>query len=516
LCQAGLLQSHDARTNLVAAYVSAGRASEVSSLLATLGLSTEDNYVAAYNAACADLELERMADAARRLATAQRLGRDTLLEEESGLSEAEVQAELLPIFAQAGHQSWLQGRLREATQTYTRLAKLPSSDVATAAVVTNNLVAIRGNHEVFDSLKRLDKLMGRGGADVAPVVASRLSVQQRKAVSLNRATLLLLANKVDQCRAVLPALAEKAQDVTTSLLQAALLVRDKKFAQADQLLEALPAADARVCLMRAQIAIGHMADSARGLSLLETLPTNVRFSPRVTATAGALLEACGEASKANATFDEACRFWEQQQGSSHAHLAPAQASLAAILAAAARYKATHNEHKAAAGHYARLLELSQSDSARQRALQCLTRTLSTTDVGAAEQNAERLAASLALLSCDAEELDTSPQLAVAASGSDGRKRGADGDEAKVQVKQRKRKPRYPVGFDPAAPNNPPPDPERWLPKRERAAFKNKKKAKAAAAALRGSQGTVASQAPAAAAVPAPAAGPSGGKGKKKR
>jgi len=34
-------------------------------------------------------------------------------------------------------------------------------------------------------------------------------------------------------------------------------------------------------------------------------------------------------------------------------------------------------------------------------------------------------------------------------------------------KKRKRKPIYPKGFDPKATNNPQPDPERWIPKKER-------------------------------------------------
>mmetsp|Transcript_32709 Transcript_32709/g.56923 ORF Transcript_32709/g.56923 Transcript_32709/m.56923 type:complete len:590 (-) Transcript_32709:4489-6258(-) len=59
--------------------------------------------------------------------------------------------------------------------------------------------------------------------------------------------------------------------------------------------------------------------------------------------------------------------------------------------------------------------------------------------------------------------------------------------AEVARKKRKRKPIYPKGFDPKNPHNPKPDPERWLPKRERAAFRklHKKKTKA-----RGAQGEV--------------------------
>lgn len=43
--------------------------------------------------------------------------------------------------------------------------------------------------------------------------------------------------------------------------------------------------------------------------------------------------------------------------------------------------------------------------------------------------------------------------------------------------KRKRKPRYPKGYDPSKPNGglPPPDPERWLPKWQRSDAKKKQK-----------------------------------------
>ncbi|KAG2281114.1 hypothetical protein Bca52824_052334 [Brassica carinata] len=56
---------------------------------------------------------------------------------------------------------------------------------------------------------------------------------------------------------------------------------------------------------------------------------------------------------------------------------------------------------------------------------------------------------------------------------------------------RKRKPRYPKGFDSANPG-PRPDPERWLPRRERSSYRPKRKDKRAAQIL-GSQGAVTKQ-----------------------
>ena len=58
---------------------------------------------------------------------------------------------------------------------------------------------------------------------------------------------------------------------------------------------------------------------------------------------------------------------------------------------------------------------------------------------------------------------------------------------KQKAKKRKRKPRYPKGFDPANPG-PPPDPERWLPRRERSSYRPKRKDKRAQ--VRGAQGAV--------------------------
>merc|ERR1712137_616503 len=65
---------------------------------------------------------------------------------------------------------------------------------------------------------------------------------------------------------------------------------------------------------------------------------------------------------------------------------------------------------------------------------------------------------------------------------------AEGAKPKKAPKRRKRKIRYPKNFDPENPG-PPPDPERWLPKRERAEFK-KRMRKRDKALARGPQGSM--------------------------
>lgn len=73
---------------------------------------------------------------------------------------------------------------------------------------------------------------------------------------------------------------------------------------------------------------------------------------------------------------------------------------------------------------------------------------------------------------------------------------------------------FPQGFDPANPG-PPPDPERWLPVRERSSWKSKRKLKSAP--MKGAQGSSAAAAAAAAVVaPAPAKAEAAGGGSNKK
>merc|ERR1712183_548283 len=71
---------------------------------------------------------------------------------------------------------------------------------------------------------------------------------------------------------------------------------------------------------------------------------------------------------------------------------------------------------------------------------------------------------------------------------EGDKEVADKTEEAKKKRKRNRKIRYPKNFDPENPG-PPPDPERWLPKRERAEFK-KRMRKRDKQLLRGPQGSM--------------------------
>ncbi|CAE7876113.1 srpa-72 [Symbiodinium necroappetens] len=133
--------------------------------------------------------------------------------------------------------------------------------------------------------------------------------------------------------------------------------------------------------------------------------------------------------------------------------------------------------------------LENIDGSDYEALCGLVQALAVTDPERATEYAERLQVP-AFDHLDPEELEAQPIPKVGAMFSQRRRdREDEADGKPVRVKKkRKRKIRYPKGFDPENPG-PPPDPERWLPKRERSEFK-KKMRKRDKHLLRGPQGAI--------------------------
>ena len=79
---------------MIAAYISAGRASDVPALLTSLGVSAEECFETAYNVGCAKLAQGQLSEARELLLLSNRMGREALLDEE--YAEEDIEKELLP------------------------------------------------------------------------------------------------------------------------------------------------------------------------------------------------------------------------------------------------------------------------------------------------------------------------------------------------------------------------------------------------------------------------------------
>ncbi|CAN0929276.1 Signal recognition particle subunit SRP72 [Linum grandiflorum] len=466
--------------NLAASLILAGRSSEVQGMLEAQRIKPSSSYDLAFNTACSLIEVKKYAEAEQLLQEARRIGQESLLD--SNWAEEDIEIELAPISVQLAYVSQLLGRSQEAMEAYAEIISPNlADDLSSLAVAANNLVAVRGPKEVSDSLKKLDLLKEQGAAEYRLARGlEKLSPKQRETIYTNRVLLLLHANKMDQARELVSALPEMFADSEMPvLLQAAVLVREKKAAKAEELLDhcatKFPHKSKIALLARAQIAAasGHHQIAADSLSRIP----DIQHLPATVATLVALKERAGDIDGASAVLDSAVKWWSNS-------MTDEDSKLNIIMQEAASFKVRHGRGEEAARLYEELVRSHESVDA----IVGLVSTIARVDIDKAELYKKKLNPLPGLKSIDVDSLEkTSGAKHTEGASLPALNKDEDGKKEK-QKKKRKRKPRYPKGFDPANPG-PPPDPERWLPKRERSSYRPKRKDKRAAQ-VRGSQGAV--------------------------
>lgn len=467
--------------NFVAGLISAGRASEVQKTLDSLRVKATSSFELAYNTACSLAEMNKYTEAEQLLLTARRIGQETLTDD--NFAEDDIEIELAPIAVQLAYVQQLLGNTQEAFGAYTDIIKRNLADESSFAVAVNNLVALKGPKDVNDSLKKLDRIKEKDmqNFQLARVLDLKLSPKQREAIYANRVLLLLHANKMDQARELVAALPDMFPDsVMPLLLQAAVLVRENKAGKAEELLgqfsEKLPDKSKIILLARAQVAAAanHPFIAAESLAKIP----DIQHMPATVATLVALKERAGDIDGAAAVLDSAIKWWLNAMTEDN--------KLSVIMQEAASFKLRHGREEDASHLFEELVKTHGSIEA----LVGLVTTSAHVDVDKAESYEKRLKPLPGLNGVDVDSLEKTSGAKHVESASyfevnEAHGEGKNKDKAK---KKRKRKPRYPKGFDPANPG-PPPDPERWLPKRERSSYRPRRKDKRAAQ-VRGSQGAV--------------------------
>mmetsp|Transcript_10649 Transcript_10649/g.44027 ORF Transcript_10649/g.44027 Transcript_10649/m.44027 type:complete len:727 (-) Transcript_10649:176-2356(-) len=479
-----------------------GSEGAIEAMLDATGVEPRDSFEVAYNVACAALACGDVARAEEMLNLALKVGRAALELDDAG--EDEISEELAPAEVQLAYIAQLGGGAEEAAKAYTSVLD-GGADAVTTAVAANNLAAARGKHEVFDSLKRFAGLFGpkKSASEANAIVASldtRLGPAQRRALMRTRALLLLHAGKSE--------LAGRAADAYGSAFPddaaAAILAASRPGVSpgvADDMLSSYaggqrgPAAAAAAHCARAELAAraGLLEEAAAALEAVAEL---IKLTPPVVAT---LLDVYGrldDAERSAATLERAL-----SPGGGGGDMAlPAE-----LLRGAAERRQVEGRHAEAAELWqrceARAARGDEGDDtlarlARAGAVECLA---SSGQVGAAEELASGLAPVPGAEKLNPEALLSAPVRERADAGKvgstaleGGESAGCSGEAEQPRKrrvmserrKERKRLRRLPKGFDPANPG-PPPDPERWLPKRERSTFRRKRNKK-----VTGGQGAV--------------------------
>ncbi|CAA6664168.1 unnamed protein product [Spirodela intermedia] len=435
------IDSLDLKTNIIAALISAGRASELRD---------------AYNFACSLIEKKQYSDAEQMLLSARRIGQETLMEDD--FMDDEIENELAPIAVQLAYVQQLQGHPEEALQVYSDIVN-KVADASSIAVATNNLIALKGTKEVSDSLRKLDQLVKKDDTkrhfQLANGLEFKLFARQKEAIYSNRVLLLLQASKLDQAQELVYFLSSTFPEcISPVLLQAAVFVRGKNILKAEEVLgqfaDRLPEKAQHALLARAQIAAaaGHAKLAAESLARIP----GIQHMPATVATIVALRERAGDLVGAAAALDSAVEWWRNAMTEEGGGAATA---LAVLTHEAASYKLGHGREEEAARLYE---ELFTSQGGGDEALAGLVKTVARTDTGKAEAYEKRLRPLPGLKGIDVESLEkTSGAKLVDGTavprGTKAVEEAAGGGAVKdrSRKKKRKRKPRYPKGFDPANP-----------------------------------------------------------------
>jgi len=494
--------SAEVQTNIIAAYAVGGRASEIPKIMSEMKMSPKDGFEAGFNAACGLIDEEKLLEAEEALYLAKRVGEEQLYEEE--LEDEDVESEIAPITAQLAYLAARQGTLSKAAEKLREV--VDSNDQTVGAVSALNLAAVLlrqrpGDRKAaIEGLKALEPFVERSGGflRVKSGLEGRLGATHCEAVISSYASAAVGAGKQDVAREALRSL-EKLYKGSTSgaLLQAALLSRDGKLKEASAVLNevanALAGSPAALAAQLKRVQLATVAgDSAGAAALLAALPTNEQSRPAVVATRAALLEQAGD-------FDGA-----------------------AALIKCVLVDHTSSGDSAIASRWAlrRLAALDIQRGNLEAAAADLQQLAATDD--AAFEDPELLSIFPRLVACCAPEkatdlankIPTAPQVSAAEvdaleasgaagastgghasikaadlSGAAGKRKAADGGSGEKRKKKRKRKIRYPKGFDPENPSGHPlPDPERWMPKWQRAEGKKVRKRRKDKDVGKGSQG----------------------------
>ncbi|CAG8508862.1 9469_t:CDS:10 [Ambispora gerdemannii] len=421
-------------------------------------VSSSNTFELAYNTACSMIAQGRLKQAENLLKTAKIVCRKSLSQED--YSEKEIERELATIIVQLAYVHQLQGRINEATDLCQSVIKSKAADMTALAIASNNLVVARKENDVFDSARKLR-------AASAKNLETKLFKVQRQAIAINEALLSLYMHKYSVC-----------QDTARKLLQiypendylyvllSSISYRQKKTTKAIQELQeyaqtkstSLPINFALIQLQLLQSNIqGSIATLEKYLESLED--EGARYQPALVGLLVWLYEKSGQSDKSVHVLEKAGSF-------SKSDAASVQSS--SILKQTAAFKLKTRRFSEAAQDYEQLVKANPEDS---QALAGLIVAYSQCDVSLAEKYESSLATIKHSKDIDVDSLEKNiPGVKKSYKKLDAKSDNVGKSSVK---KKRKRKPLLPKNFDP----NVPPDPERWLPKRERSTYKVKGKRK---------------------------------------
>uniref|UniRef100_A0ABI7VZR2 Signal recognition particle subunit SRP72 n=1 Tax=Felis catus TaxID=9685 RepID=A0ABI7VZR2_FELCA len=332
------------------------------------------------------------------------------------------------------------------------------------------------DQNVFDSKKKV-KLTNAEGVEF------KLSKKQLQAIEFNKALLAMYTNQAEQCRKISASLqSQSPEHLLPVLIQAAQLCREKQHVKAIELLQEFSdqhpenAAEIKLTMAQLKISQGNISKACLILRSIEEL----KHKPGMVSALVTMYSHEEDIDSAIEVFTQAIQWYQNHQPKSSAHLS--------LIREAANFKLKYGRKKEAISDLEQLWKQNPKDI---HTLAQLISAYSLVDPEKAKALSKHLPSSDSMsLKVDVEALENSPGATYIrkkggkVAGDSQPKEQGQGD---LKKKKKKKKGKLPKNYDPKVT----PDPERWLPMRERSYYRGRKKGKKKDQIGKGTQGATA-------------------------
>ncbi|KAI8596977.1 hypothetical protein EDD21DRAFT_327606 [Dissophora ornata] len=396
---------------------------------------TQTTYELSFNSACARIAKGDYSQALKLLEEAKQICREALKD----YDEEEIEQEMAILVVQTAYVYQLMGRVEQARELYQSVLKIKALEVTVPAVAANNLVAIQKEDDLFDSNKKIKTATTKA-------LGVKFFSSQKRAIAMNELLLSLYQNKFKQKKTA-KALEELKEYATTRPQSVAIHF-----------------AIVQLELLNGQDYTAAIESLTR---FLKTLPEDEQHRPGYVALLVWLYDQAGQSERGVDLLSEASAVWSKNNKS---------AMPLTLLRQTAAFKLRSHRYREAAKDYE---DLVRADPEDPTSIAGLIMAYSEFEPALAEKYGTSLPEMKNIMALDVESLEkVVPGLkreyvsAEATSGSGAlgggiRRRPGSRPRRTGARKAHKRKPLLPANFNPATASAL--DPERWLPKRDRAA-----------------------------------------------
>ncbi|KAF9102397.1 Signal recognition particle core component [Mortierella sp. GBA35] len=430
---------------------------------------TKTTYELSFNSACARISQGDYTQALALLEEAKTLCRESL----SDYDEEEIEQEMAILIVQTAYVYQLLGRTEQARELYQSVLKIKALEVTVPAVAANNLVAIQKEDDLFDSSKKIKSANTKA-------LGMKFLSSQKRTIAINELLLQLYQNKFAACRDTASQLLKSQPDNDALyLILAATMHRQKKTAKALEELKEFAAIKPDSVAIQFAIVQLELIDGKDYTAAIESLtqflkslPEKEQHRPGYVALLVWLYDQAGQGDKGVDLLSEANAVWtKNNKGSGSGTALPLT-----LLRQTAAFKLRSHRYKDAAKDYEELVRADPSDPA---SIAGLIMAYSEFEPTLAEKYGASLPEMKNVMALDVESLErvvpglkreyvSAENAGGVALGSGRRPMGPGSRPRRTGARRlRKRKPLLPKNFNINSPGTP--DPERWLPKRDRAA-----------------------------------------------